>query len=73
MKESLRSLRSLLLVRFYIFLGSRYGTNHNSYPMFSLIRDVSGEGCDPIQYVKNIKVSHEDGVHLGALEDGLAL
>ena len=41
--------------------------------MLSRIRDMGGKGCDPSSTGKTSKVHLEDRVHLGAVEDRLAL
>jgi len=41
--------------------------------MISLIGDMGGEGRYPIQHGKHLNVPPEDRVHLGMIEDGLAL
>jgi hypothetical protein len=35
-----------------------------AHEMFSLVRDVGRDGCDPIKHGKHLEVALEDPVHL---------
>ena len=41
--------------------------------VLALVGDVRGEGGQPVQGGEDLEVSREDGVHLGAGDDSLAL
>ena len=41
--------------------------------MFAFIRDVGGDGRDPIEDRKHLEVAREDTMHLGAVDDRVAL
>jgi len=41
--------------------------------LLSFIRNVSRDGCNPVQDRKDGKVSLEGGIHLGAVEHGFGI
>ena len=43
------------------------------HQVLALVGDVRGEGGQPVQGGENLEVSREDGVHLGTVDDSLAL
>ena len=40
--------------------------------MFAFIRDVRGDGRDPIEEGKHLEIALEDTMHLGPVDDGAA-